>query len=101
MKAYTISHIDVADPELYKEYAALAPATVAAYGGVYLARNGKKYALEGEFPNKRVVIVEFPSVEKAIAWHQSLEYQEVAKIRHRASSSGSIVLIEGPEAPVV
>lgn len=97
MKVFSVSHIDVSDPELYKEYVALAPATVAAYGGQYLARNGKKYALEGEIPDKRMVVMEFPSLEKAMAWYNSPEYQEVAKIRHRAAKHSSIILIEGPE----
>ncbi len=40
MSAYVIVDIDVTDPEGYKEYAKLAPATVTLYGGRYLARGG-------------------------------------------------------------
>lgn len=100
MKAYIVSFIDVEDPELYKQYVARAPETIAAYGGRYVARNGNKYALEGQLPDKRVVILEFPSVEKAREWHGSKEYSEVAKIRHKASK-GNIFIIEGPEQPIV
>lgn len=100
MKAYIVSFIDVEDPELYKQYVARAPETIAAYGGSYVARNGNKYALEGDLPDKRVVILEFPSVEKAREWHGSKEYSEVAKIRHKASK-GTIFIIEGPEQPIV
>ncbi len=99
MKAYVVSFIDVTDPAKYQEYAALAPATIAAHGGRYVARNGAKHPLEGEVPNKRVVILEFPSVEKAQQWHDSEEYQRATAIRKDAST-GTIFIIEGYEPPI-
>lgn len=100
MKAYIVSFIDVEDPVLYQQYAARAPQTIAAFGGSYVVRNGNKFALEGEVPDKRVVILEFPSMETARQWHESKEYQEVAQIRHRASK-GTIFIVEGPAQPPV
>jgi uncharacterized protein (DUF1330 family) len=99
MNAYTVAHIDVADHDMYAEYTARAPATVEAFGGKYLARNGRKTALEGELPDRRIVVMQFPSYEKAREWYASKEYQELIPIRQRASRSGSIVLIEGYEPP--
>lgn len=99
MKAYVVSFIDVTDPEKYQEYAALAPASIAAHGGRYVARNGAKHPLEGDVPNKRVVILEFPSVEKVQQWHGSEAYQRVANIRKNAST-GTMFIIEGYEPPI-
>lgn len=100
MTAYVVSFIDVTDPVKYQEYAAIVPAIIAAHGGTYVARNGAKHALEGELPNKRVVITAFPSVARAQQWHASAEYQRAKAIRE-AASTGTIFIIEGAEAPVV
>ena len=47
MTAYVIFDIDVKDALTYKEYAGLAPATVEAYGGKYLARAGRTVDARG------------------------------------------------------
>ncbi len=94
MSAYVIVDIDVKDPSTYKEYVSLAPATVAAYGGRYLARGGKTETFEGEWVPKRLVILEFESVERARAWLDSPEYEPVKKLRHEAAVS-NMVAIEG------
>ncbi|MCL8385415.1 DUF1330 domain-containing protein [Xanthobacter aminoxidans] len=98
MKAYVISSIDVQDAERYAEYAALAPQTVVAFGGRYLARNGLKHPLEEQVPDSRVVLMEFPSVQHAKAWHASPAYQAIIGIRHNAST-GSMFIIEGCDPP--
>ena len=41
MAAYVIVEVNVTDPGLFAEYGKGVPATVAAYGGMYLARGGK------------------------------------------------------------
>ncbi len=94
MKAYVISQIVVQDAVRYAEYAARATATVAAFGGRYLARNGTKHAVEGPVPERRVVLTEFPSVEQAKAWYASSAYQAIIGTRHSASE-GDIFIIEG------
>ena len=99
MTVYSISHIDVVDHESYKKYAEQAPATVAAYGGRYLARNGTKHEVEGPEPTMRVVLMEFPSLAQANAWYTSAEYQALVKIRQAASKSSSIFFIEGGPLP--
>ena len=96
MKAYVVSHIDVQNAERYAEYAARAPQTVAAFGGRYLARNGLTHHVEGPTPDRRVVLMELPSVEQAKAWHASPAYQAIIGIRHSAST-GNIFIIEGCE----
>ncbi len=94
MTAYVILDIDVKDPTAYTEYAALAPATVETYGGRYLARAGHTEKLEGEWIPKRLVILQFESVERAKQWLDSPEYTPVKRLRHQAASS-NMVVIEG------
>ena len=67
MSAYVVLDIEVTDPEGYKEYAKLAPDTVKLYGGRYIARGGQNETLEGDWQAKRLVILEFPSVDQAKA----------------------------------
>jgi uncharacterized protein (DUF1330 family) len=94
MAAYVIADVDVKDPVRYKDYRDMVLPTIAAYGGRFLARGGRVDALEGAWQPNRLVIVEFPSVERAKAWWNSSEYAE-AKALRQATSVGSLVVIEG------
>lgn len=98
MSAYVIVDIEVTDPIEYEEYKQLAPATVAAYGGKYLARGGQVEILEGSWLPNRLVILEFESMERAKAWLDSPEYGPVKTLRHRAAHS-NMVLIAGVGEP--
>lgn len=92
--AYVIAEVDITNPEGYKAYTARVPATIEKYGGKFLARGGATQVLEGEWPQVRRVIIEFPSVESARKWWDSPEY-EGPKAMRRANSKGRLLLIEG------
>ncbi len=94
MTAYVIVDIEVTDPEGYKEYAKMAPETVNLYGGKYIARGGHNETLEGDWQAKRLVILEFPSVEQAKRWVNSPEYAPARKLRHQYAHS-NMVVVEG------
>ncbi len=94
MTAYVIFDVDVKDASAYQEYAALAPAIIAAYGGKYLARAGRTETLEGDWTPKRLVILQFESIERARTWLDSPEYRPVKRMRHEAAVSRAVV-IEG------
>lgn len=94
MSAYVIVDIDVIDPEGYKEYVKLAPATVTLYGGRYLARGGPHETLEGDWHAKRLVILEFENTAKAKAWLNSPEYAPVRALRHKYAKT-DMVVVEG------
>jgi uncharacterized protein (DUF1330 family) len=94
MSAYVIGEIDVTDPSAYDEYRKQVLATVQKHGGRFLARGGRAEALEGAAPPKRVVVLEFPSYEKALQWYRSAEYAPLIELRQRASK-GRLILAEG------
>jgi uncharacterized protein (DUF1330 family) len=94
MSAYVIVDIVVHDQKTYDEYKQLAPATVAAYGGKYLARGGKTEVLEGDWTPKRLVILEFPSLEQANYWFNSPEYAHPKDMR-RLSTRTNMVVLDG------
>jgi len=94
MTAYVIVDIEVADPEGYKEYVKLAPEAVKFYGGKYIARGGANETLEGNWQAKRLVILEFPSLEQAKAWLNSPEYAPARALRHKYART-NMVVVEG------
>jgi uncharacterized protein (DUF1330 family) len=94
MAAYVIADIDVKEPIKYESYRQMVLPTITAYGGRFIARGGPVETLEGGWRPKRLVIVEFPSVDRAKAWWASPEYAE-AKALRQATSEGSLVVIEG------
>ena len=98
MPAYLVVDITVKDAATYDQYRRLAPPSIALYGGRYLARGGETAVLEGDWKPTRLVILEFPTLEKAKAWWASPEYAEAKALRQRAASA-DIVLIEGAASP--
>ena len=95
-KGYWIARIDVSDMEQYKKYIAANAAPLARHGGQFLVRAGTQRTREGDwFP--RTVIIEFPSMEAAVACYEDPEYVEAIKIR-QAVSEGRFLIVEGYDA---
>lgn len=92
MAAYVILDINVTDPETFAKYRDLAPTAIAAYGGKYLARGGATEVLEGSWTPNRMVILEFPTAERAKQWLESTEYREARALRHAAAKTNAIVV---------
>ncbi len=94
MAAYVIVEVEVEDEAAYESYKKLTPATIAAYDGTFVVRGGKAEALEGGWQPKRIVVLQFPSVEKAKAWWASPEYAPAKAIRQQAAITKMLV-VEG------
>lgn len=90
MPAFVIVDIEVRDPEDYENYKSLVPASVAAYGGRFIARGGAIESLEGDWTPERIVVLEFPSLERARQWWASPEYSDAKAIRMRAAQTRMI-----------
>jgi uncharacterized protein (DUF1330 family) len=94
MSAYVIVEIDITDPVGYEEYKKQASATVHKYGGKYIVRGGKAEVLEGDWNPKRIVILQFESMDRAKEWLNCGEYREPRKLRHKTAKTNMIV-VEG------
>jgi len=94
MSAYVIVEIDIVDPAGYEEYKKLAGATVEKYGGKYIVRGGEAEVLEGDWKPKRIVVLQFDSMQRAKDWLHCEEYREPRKMRHRTAKT-NMVLVEG------
>jgi uncharacterized protein (DUF1330 family) len=94
MVAFVIVDIEIHDPGRYERYKELAPASIHAYGGRYVARGGTVEVLEGAWSPKRCVVLEFPSAEQARRWWESPEYAEAKRLR-QATSTTDMIVVEG------
>jgi uncharacterized protein (DUF1330 family) len=96
MKAYVIVDVKITDPVRYDDYKKLTPASLVPYGGKFIVRGGQTETLEGEWEPGRIVVIEFPSMEKAKAWWSSGEYAPAKAIRQSASHA-KLIIVEGFE----
>jgi uncharacterized protein (DUF1330 family) len=97
MPAYLIVQITIRDAATYERYKELAPPSIAAYGGRYIARGGSTETLEGTWRPTRLVILEFPSVERAREWWGSPEYAPAKALRQRSADT-EMLLVDGLSA---
>lgn len=92
-KAYWIAHVTVTDPDPYALYAAGASEVFPKHGARILARGGRIEGLEGD-TRPRNVVIEFDSMEAALACYNSPEYQ--AARQHRVGAGeANIMILEG------
>jgi uncharacterized protein (DUF1330 family) len=99
MPAYWLARSKINDPVAYKRYTDRVPEIIAKYGGKVLARGGRFKILEGPEKFHRFVAIEFPTLEAAVACHDSAEYQE-ASAHRKANGAGEVelVIVEGGDA---
>ncbi len=94
MPGYVIVNVTVRDPMRYEEYRRLATPTVSAYGGRYLVRGGPVDAREGDWTPSRLVVLEFPTMERAREWWESPEYAPAKAVRQSCADT-QLVITEG------
>jgi uncharacterized protein (DUF1330 family) len=94
MSAYAIAHLQEAAPHAeLAEYMARITGTFEPYGGRFLVHAGRHEVKEGSWRG-HVVVIGFPSIERARAWWDSAAYQEIAPLRSR-HIEGDIILVPG------
>lgn len=96
MTAYVIAQVNVTDPVQYKEYTDRTPAVIAKFGGRFIARGGQTVTIEGPEEVRRVVLLEFPTLEQAVTCFRSAEYAEVRRFRLGAAEM-HLVAVSGYE----
>jgi uncharacterized protein (DUF1330 family) len=98
MKGYWVARSKINDPVEYRKYTDRVPGILAKYGGKVLARGGRFKILEGPEKFQRFVVIEFPSLEQAVACHDSPEYREAAAFRRSGAGEVELVIVEGGDA---
>ncbi len=94
MKGYWIAiYKSLENSENIKKYAEKATPAIKKYNGKILARGGKIETIEGT-PSPRTVLIEFKSMQEALACYQSKEYQDAMKIG-KGEFNRHIQIVEG------
>jgi uncharacterized protein (DUF1330 family) len=93
-KAYWVGcYRAIKNPDALAAYAKLAGPAIQAAGGRFLVRGTPSKTYESGL-NQRTVVVEFESLDKAIAAHDSPGYQEALRVLGDAADR-DIRLVEG------
>ncbi len=93
-KGYWIAtYFSISNPDAMAEYGKLAGPAIAAAGGRFLARGTAAKAYEKGL-KQRVVVIEFDSVDKAAAAHDSPGYQAAFKVLGNAADR-DLRIVEG------
>jgi uncharacterized protein (DUF1330 family) len=94
MAGYIIVELEITDPELFAKYRDLVPPIIEQYGGKYIVRGGDTEVIEGDWNPKRIVVLEFESVQRAKEFMNSDEYAPVKQMRFDSANSNALV-VEG------
>lgn len=94
MPAYVIANIRVNDAERYKDYVANVPALIAKHGGEYRVRGGDFEVLEGQWTPDRLVVLEFPDRDAALAFYNDPDYAPFRTLRQSVTDS-SVIIADG------
>jgi uncharacterized protein (DUF1330 family) len=94
-KAYwVVTYRSVKNPEAWQAYAKLAGPALTAAGGRFLIRNKPALVYEAGLM-ERVVLIEFDSLEKAKAAHDTPAYKEALKTLGTGNIERDMRLVEG------
>lgn len=92
--AYIYVEMTIRDPEHFRQYTALSAPAVHAAGGRYVVAGSKPEVVEGTFDAHRIVVVQFPSVERAREFYHAAAYQ-AAKEKRAGAAEFKMLLLEG------
>jgi uncharacterized protein (DUF1330 family) len=92
-KGYWLAQVDVTNPDGYKDYLAANQSAFRTYGGRFVIRAGRHEVVEGA-SRSRLVVIEFPDYDAALACYRSPEYQHAISLR-KAHSTVDVVVVEG------
>jgi uncharacterized protein (DUF1330 family) len=96
-KGYWLAQVEVTDPERYKDYVAANQVAFRKYGARYVVRAGRHEAVEGAC-RSRLVVIEFPDYEAALACYRAPEYQHAITLR-QGHAVADIAIVEGYDGP--
>ena len=94
MTAYAIVDVDIFDIGQYMVFMKAVRPLLESAGARYLARGGELRVCEGDYQPRRLVIIEFPSLQALDEFYTGQSYQKLKLARNECSSS-RIVAVEG------
>lgn len=92
-RGYWMARMDVQDPKLFEDYEAAEAGALAAFGGWFLVRGGRRLVLEGR-GRSRYAVIAFRDPATARACYFSPAYQKALAVR-RDAAVADVVLVSG------
>ena len=92
MSAYVIMDVEIFDIEQYMQFMQRVRPFIEQWGGRYLARGGEFRVYEGDYEPRRLVLLEFPSLDDWDLFYFSDEYQTLKPLRDQCSHSRLIAV---------
>lgn len=90
--AWVVGHITVRDAGQWDRYRQSVPRTIAPFGGKVLLRGTVTDVLDGTHRHRDAVVLEFPDLAAARAWHASAEYQALVALRRDAADIDLVIV---------
>ena len=94
-KGYWISTSTVINQDLFAEYVEKVGPWLKQVGGEVFAKDTEPLGKETTEGANLAVICEFPSMSAAVEAYESVEYQELCKIRKAATKNATFTIMEG------
>ena len=94
MSVFFLGQVQIENPDEYQKYLQGFFSILEKYNGVFLAGGDNTEVIEGEWFSTRSIIIQFADREEAMNWHDSQEYQQLAKHRWNSTTS-NLVLVQG------
>lgn len=87
MSAYVIFDVEIRDPARYQDFMNGVKPALEAAGAKYLARGGPHKVYEGDWEPRRIVLLEFPSIQAWEDFYHGQVYQGLKSVRDECSSA--------------
>jgi uncharacterized protein (DUF1330 family) len=91
---WVVAYHEIKNQDAFQAYAKMAMPAIQAAGGKYLVRGNPAEVHESGL-NQRVVLIEFPSLQAAIACHDGKPYQEALKPIAGGAVKRDLRIVEG------
>ncbi|HZR75415.1 DUF1330 domain-containing protein [Bradyrhizobium sp.] len=97
MPAYYIAEHIITDAVKFEDYRIKVAPMIAKHGGRYITKTGShQFPETPHWRPERVVIIEFPDMERLNAWYRSAEYQPLVALRKQSTAEADMIItLEG------
>lgn len=92
--AFSIIDVDVRDGKGFGEYVVGHAPTIAAAGGAFLVAGATPRVVEGSWPQRRMVVHQWPTAQAFLDWYASPAYAPWKRMRH-AAAQANVILVQG------
>ncbi len=93
MPAFVIFDVEIRDATKFTEFMNGVKPAIDQAGGKYLARGGAHKVHEGDWSPRRIVLLEFPSMEAWETFYNGATYQGLKSIRDECSSARLVSVV--------